>query len=336
MATSSDRAQPSDPASRLVAWREPVTRARFVDARRARQLAKLDITTIGQLLHHAPARYLDLTHTSPLGAVGPGDATVTGRVHEIVVRRPRKRLMVTEVTLVDGTGTLIGIWFNQPWVERQFKVGQQLAFAGPVKLDYGLKKITQPFVEQLEEGGEYVHSGHILPVHPTTEGLSVGWLRRLIAAALDDFADVSEYLPRDLRARQSLAPYAWALRSLHFPESLDAAALARNRLSFSELFDLQLLIARRRHVRTVETVGTRHVTGGPTRTALQSTIPFTLTADQQTAVTEILADMAGDHPMQRLLLGDVGTGKTLVAAFALAAVADTGTQAAMMAPTEVL
>ncbi|MCL2655522.1 MAG: ATP-dependent DNA helicase RecG [Coriobacteriia bacterium] len=324
------------PAARLQAWGAPVAVARFVNAERAAQLEKLGITRIGQLFYHRPLRYLDMTHISTLAEVRLGEATVIGQVHEVRERRPRPKLLVTEVTLVDGTGTLLGVWFNQRWVKKTFQPGDTVAFAGSVKLEYGLNRIVQPFYEKLTEGEGPAHLGRILPVHPTTEGLSVGWLRRIIAAALDDFADVPEYLPQALLEARGLMGYSRALRQLHFPDSLAQAEEARRRLAYGEFFDFQLLMARRGWQARHAGEGTCHVTGGSLLAQMRAELPVTLTADQSDAVAEILRDMAAPAAMNRLLLGDVGTGKTLVAAFALVAAADTGTQAAMMAPTEVL
>ena len=348
--------QNSNPASRLLAWGQSAQQARYVNASRAKLLDTLGIRRIGDLLHHAPYRYLDLSNTSQLGPVQPGEATVVGSVYEVVKRKTRGRggkyLTITEVTLTDGTGTLIGVWFNQPWVEATYKKGQVLAFSGDIKYRNGLKQIIQPFVEKIsdvvqaqEESGQtsaqtqnpqYSHMGKILPVHSTTEGLSVGWMRRLIAAAIDDYVPVSEYLPRSTLERRGLAPYAWALKTVHFPQKIDEIQIARDRLAYGELLDLQLLAARRRYRMTREVSGHVHTAFGQFHQSLSEQIPFNLTDDQSQAVMEILDDMAAAHPMQRLLLGDVGTGKTLVAAYALAVAADSGGQATMMAPTEVL
>lgn len=339
--------QNSNPASRLLAWGQAVVHARYVNESRAKLLESLGIQRIGDLLHHAPYRYLDLTSTAQLGAVQPGEATVVGSVYEVVKRTTRgrggRRLTITEVTLIDGTGTLIGVWFNQPWVEASYKQGQTLAFSGDVKYRNGFKQIIQPFVEKIadspqesSEPDEGRHMGKVLPVHSTTEGLSVGWLRRLVAAAVDDYAQVSEYLPIDILQRRGLVSYGWALRRLHFPKQLEEAQTARERLAYGELLDLQLLIARRRYRMTSETSGYVHIPFGFLHQALTEKLPFALTEDQDQAVSEILDDMASKHPMQRLLLGDVGTGKTVVAAYALAVAADSGGQATMMAPTEVL
>ena len=357
---------------RLLAWSQPVENAQFVSASRADQLNTLQIRRIGDLLFHAPHRYLDLTKTAKLGPVPPGDATVVGTVYEVKnrkVRRPGKKdLNITEVTLTDGTGTLIGAWFNQPWVKLSYRAGQILAFSGSIKMRQGIKQIIQPFVEIIKDVPKDSHSpeqlsshgsnhdspsdidrdisqhlshhstqlGMVLPVHPTTEGLSVGWLRRVIAAAVDDYAAVGEYLPAGIIKRQQLPSYSWALRNLHFPASVEDAEIARRRLAYSELLDLQVLVALRRYTMRNDTAGHQHALYGSYHQALVRKLPFNLSAEQENAVSEILEDMSLPHPMQRLLLGDVGTGKTIVSAFALAIAADSLGQAAMMAPTEVL
>lgn len=322
----------------LAAHELPVSCARFVDTNRAALLEKLSIETVGDLVRHYPFRYLDLTEVRSLIDVKSGqDATVVGRVHEVKVKKPRPRLTVTEVALVDGTGVLTGVWFNQPWVQQRFVAGEIVAFAGKVEFDYGLKKITNPFVEKLagrDDAEEW--SGRVLPVHRTTDGLSTGWLRRLVAAAVDDYSSVVDHLPSALRDRRGLVSLHVALRDIHFPRSMGDVVAARERLVYDELLLLQLYMAMRRHVLTREHAGVAHEVDGQTLHLLQDNLPFALTEDQHRAVTEILSDMARPRPMNRLLLGDVGTGKTLVAAHALAVVVDSDGQAAMMAPTEVL
>lgn len=327
-----------DRIAALAAHDAPVSSARYVDRNRAALLEKLPVRTVGDLVRHYPFRYLDLTDVRTLSSVKPGhEATVVGRVHEVKVKRPRPRLTVTEVALVDGTGVLIGVWFNQPWVQQRFIAGEVVAFAGKVEFDYGLKKITSPFVEKLagnDDAKEW--TGRVLPVHRSTEGLSTGWLRRLVAAAVDDYGSVVDHLPSELRSRRGLMPLHVALRDIHFPRSMRDAAAARDRLVYDELLMLQLYMAMRRHALTREQAGVAHRTDGPALLAFRDNLPFTPTDDQRRSIDEILSDMARPAPMNRLLLGDVGTGKTLVAAHALAAVVDTGSQAAMMAPTEVL
>jgi ATP-dependent DNA helicase RecG len=326
-----------DRAQRLAAFAEPVTGARFVDVPRAALLAKLGISTIGDLIGHVPFRYLDLSDTATLANVRVGtEATVVGTVHEIKVKKPKPRLNITEVAIVDGTGVLIGVWFNQPWVQQRFVVGERVAFAGKVDHDFGLKQIRAPFVEKLGAGDSAQSLGRILPVHRSTDGLSTGWLRRLIAAAVDDYADVPDHLPAALRLEQGFVSLGTALREIHFPGDASSAREARRRLAFDELLSVQLYMAMRRYAVTQEQAGIAHAVDGPALAQVPQALPFALTAEQQAAVADILGDMAEPRPMNRMLLGDVGTGKTAVAAHALAAAADSGGQAAMMAPTEVL
>ncbi len=334
METAADTARP---LRRLVAHGEPVTSARFVDRARAEALARLGIETIGRLVTHYPFRYLDLGASTPMARVRSGaEVTVTGRVHKVTVKRPRPRLSIVEVALTDGTGLVLGVWFNQPFMAERFIEGEQVAFAGRANLEFGFVQMKNPFVEKLGSADGPALAGKVLPVHRATEGLTTNWLRRLVAAAVDDYAEVPDFLPAGLRIAHGLLPLGAASRAIHFPRDLAEAGEARRRLAYDELLCLQLGLAARRHAITVERPGVAHVTNGPALAALSGSLPFRLTPDQQDAVADILADLGARTPMNRLLLGDVGTGKTAVAAHALCAAADSGSQAAMMAPTEVL
>jgi ATP-dependent DNA helicase RecG len=328
---------PSDRVSRLAAHDEPVTAVRYVDGPRADALARLGIANVGDLLRHYPNRWLDLRTTAPLARLPLGmDATAVGTVHEVIVKRPRPRLSVTEVAITDETGVLVGVWFNQPYLQQRFRVGDRVAFAGVVQMEFGLRQMKTPFVERLGSSDEASWLGRILPVHPATEGLSSNWIRRLVAEAIAQFGDVPDPLPAEVRVRRDLVPRATALADIHFPHDVESRDAARTRLAYEELLMVQLGMATRRHALVVERKGFAHVKGGAAHDAVATALPFELTGDQTRAVAEIARDMASRRPMNRMLLGDVGTGKTAVAAFALAAAADSGTQAAMMAPTEVL
>jgi ATP-dependent DNA helicase RecG len=321
----------------LAALDEPVTAVRFVDAPRAEALARVGVTTVEDLLRHYPHRWLDLRTTAPLAHLPLGlEATAVGTVHEVVVKRPRPRLAITEVAITDDSGVLVGVWFNQPYLQQRFRSGDRVAFAGVVQMEFGLRQMRTPFVERLGSSEDASWLGRILPVHPATEGLSSNWMRRLVAEALDAFGDLPDPLPAALRLERGLMPLAEAIRQIHFPSDLETRDDARRRLAYDELLALQLGMALRRHALVDERAGFTHVVDGPQRAALLSTLPFELTGDQRGASAEIAADMAANRPMNRMLLGDVGSGKTAVAAIALAAVADSGSQAAMMAPTEVL
>ncbi len=314
----------------------PVAESRFVDASRTRALAKLDIGSVRDLVTNYPSRYLDMTEIASLRDARIGvECTVVGRIHEIREKRPKPRLTITEISLFDGTGVLVGVWFRQPWIALKYAVGDKVAFSGKVVFEYGFKKMNAPFVEVLASDGDE-GAGRILPIHRTTEGLSTNWMRRLIAAALDDARGVLDHLPPTVRAARNLMRLDSALRSVHFPKTMVECEQARHRLAYDELFLLQLYLTMRRDSYARGASACEHVVDGPHLAALKKAIPFKLTDDQMGAAEEILSDMSASASMNRMLLGDVGTGKTLVAAHALAAVADTGGQVAMMAPTEVL
>ncbi|HEY5276275.1 MAG TPA: ATP-dependent DNA helicase RecG [Coriobacteriia bacterium] len=334
-------AQPKRPAAdrvaRLAAHDRPVTEVRFVDPTRAEALGRIGIETVGDLLRHYPSRWLDLRTSAPLAHLPLGqEATAVGTVHEVVVKRPRPRLSITEVAITDDTGVLVGVWFNQPYLAQRFRPGDRVAFAGVVQMEFGLRQMRSPFVERLGSADDATWLGRILPVHPATEGLSSNWIRRLVAEALDEFGDYPDPLPVAVRVARGLVPHAAALHDIHFPPDMAARDAARRRLAYEELLMLQLGMASRRHALVQERKGFRHVVDGKSKSSAADALPFSLTGDQERALAEILSDMASPRPMNRMLLGDVGTGKTAVAALALAAGADSHTQAAMMAPTEVL
>lgn len=321
----------------LALWSRPVTDVRFVDVHKAEALARQDIHTVGDLLRHYPFRHLDLSHTATLAQACPGtDATVMGTIHDIKVKRPRPRLSITEVAIVDGTGALIGVWFNQPYIAQRYRVGERVAFAGRVELDYGLKQMRSPFVERLDEGHDVDSVARILPIHRATEGLSTNWMRRLVFEALTLAGDVSDPLPASLRQELHLVSLRHALSAIHFPDDADSLAQARRRLAYEELLILQLGLRLRRRLETDGRSGHAHTVDGPCTRHFRDALPFTLTDDQDIALGQISADLASSTPMNRMLLGDVGTGKTAVACGAMVIVADSGTQVAMMAPTEVL
>jgi len=327
---------PADPDT-VDRWGLPVSGLRYVDVRRAEALSRLGIETIGDLVHHYPSRYLDLTTASairdvPLGA----DATVLGTVRDVRVKRPRQRLTIVEVAVADETGVVVGVWFNQPYVAQRVKVDDRVAMAGTVEMDFGLRQMKSPFLERMDSTESPKDLGRVLPVHRATEGISTNWMRKLVSEALVEAGEPVDPLPAGLRVSRGLPPLRWALSTIHFPESLDDVEPARRRLAYDEFFGLQLAMATRRHRSVRDRPGHPHLPPGDHFDRLQAALPFPLTEDQSAALKDVLVDMGSSDPMNRMLLGDVGTGKTIIAAFALCIAADSGTQAAMMAPTEVL
>ena len=322
---------------RTCALSDSVSRLRYVKGAREEALARLGIRRVRDLLLHVPHRYLDFSRVEKIARADVGlDATIVGRVDRVRLKRPKPRLQIVELSLMDETGVLIATFFRQPWVAEQVHEGDVVAVSGKVTFGYGFKQMKSPFYEVVTGAGEAGDHARVLPVHPVTEGLSASWMRRIVATALADAGDVCDWLPASLTARRGLMTLGRALRDVHFPPSVAQGGLARRRLAYDELLCLQLALLTRRQIELAGVEPTRHVTSGPHMDALLAALPFTLTDEQRAAADEILADMAAPRVMNRLLLGDVGTGKTAVAAVALAAVADTGTQAAVMAPTSVL
>ena len=289
------------------------------------------------MLLHVPHRYLDFTHTVPIAQADVGaEVTVVGRVDKVTLKKPRPRMQIVELYVLDNTGVVQATFFRQPWLADQIHVGDVVALSGKVTFGYGFKQMKAPFHEVLsstESSGSYAR---VLPVHSVGEGVTASWMRRIVAAALADAGDVCDHLPVRLVARRRLMTLARALRAVHYPSSLAEKEQARRRLAYDELLCLQLALLTRQRIELAGVEPAVHQVSGPRMDALLAALPFELTDEQRAAADAILADMAAPRVMNHLLLGDVGTGKTAVAAVALAAVADTGTQAAVMAPTSVL
>ena len=302
---------------------------------RARALDALGIRTVRDLATHFPRRYIDLSRKASVATAVIGEqCTVEGTVHEIKLKRPKPRLTLVELSLVDATGVLMVTCFRQPWLMDQVKAGMRIAVAGKLEFNYGFKRMTNPYLEVLE--GEGSAEGMIIPVHPACEKVSAAWMRRLVGNALEATAGLYDPLPLELRAKYRLMSRSAALSSIHFPHAMGEVAEARRRLVYEELLLLELMLMRESRERSDGREAVRHVVDGPRSSALAAAVPFQLTDEQLQAKADILASLAADQAANHLLLGDVGTGKTVVAAFALAAAADTGTQALLMAPTEVL
>ena len=330
-----EQATGCDRVADTLAVGEPVERVRSVSPARAAALAKLGIKTVGDLLTHYPRRYIDLTRTEKVATAEIGSAcTIEGAVHEVKLKRPKPRLSLVEISLVDETGVLMVTCFRQPWLSDQLKPGMRIAVAGTLEFNYGFKRMTNPYLEVLAEGASF--DGMVVPVHPACEKISAAWMRRLVGNALSACAGQLDPLPLELRARYNLMSRGRALACIHFPASMEEVPEARRRLVYEEVLCLELMLMAKERSRADGRIPVSHVVDGPHVKALASALPFKLTSEQGSARDDILAAMAAPRAANHMLLGDVGTGKTAVAAFALAAVADTGTQAALMAPTEVL
>ena len=325
-----------DRLAATLAFDEPVERVRLVSPARAGALAKLGVKTVRGLLTHFPRRYIDMSRIEQVVQAPIGEmVTIVGSVHEIKLKRPKPRFTLVEISLVDESGVLMVTCFRQPWLMDQIKTGERLAVSGKLEFNYGYKRMTNPFIEEIDDSFDE-RVGRIVPVHPATEKLSTAWMRRLVGNALELCRGALDPLPVELRVKYRMPSRMSALSAIHFPTTMDEVAMARRRLVYEEVLLLELHLMTDEQKRSAGKKTTAHVVDGPRVRALDALLPFTLTDEQVAARSDILGAMASDQAANHMLLGDVGTGKTVVAAFALAAAADSGSQAAMMAPTEVL
>ena len=307
----------------------------MVSPTRASALAGMGIYTVRDLITCFPRRYVDLSAVKTVVTARVGEqCTVVGTVYDIKKSQPRPGFVMIKITVTDDTGTLMVTAFRQPWLMDKVQKGMRLAVAGEIELFHGQKQMTNPFIEEL--GGEESAHGRIIPVHPACEKIPPAWMRNLVSNALVQYLPVYDPLPVELRTRYRLMARSEALRCIHFPVSMEEVAAAKRRLIYEELLSLELLLMGRAAERDAQFAARVHVVDGEHLLALRETCPFMPTEDQERAIADILGGMGASRRMNHLLLGDVGTGKTLVAAFALAAVADTGTQAVVLAPTEIL
>jgi len=339
-----------DPASRssavaeLVRWLDapyprehlsaiPVSRLPGVGKKRAEHLARLGVHSVEDLLTFFPRRLEDRSQLRPIAQVRDGEVVlVRGTVRAKSRVKVRRGLELVKVALDDGTGFLFAIWFNQPWIWDQVAQDQRYVLYGKAQLRYGEMQLENPV---WEAEGTDLQTGRWVPVYPATEGLTQPILQNLIRQALHRFGDqVDDAIPRTIRDRLNLPPRRVAIGRIHAPNDPHDFERARQALAFEELFLLQLGIARRR---TPASEPGRALT--PDRESLRQfveSLPFALTASQERALHAIARDLRSPQPMLRLLQGDVGSGKTVVAAAACMMAVSAGAQAAVMAPTEIL
>jgi ATP-dependent DNA helicase RecG len=301
-------------------------------------LAEMGIGTVGDLLRHYPRRYIDRSAVERIRGLTLGErATVIARVQRVAKRLTRRRQSMVTVTLSDGAGSLDLTFFNQPWAANVYRAGMEVAASGVVTKYRSRLQLTNAEVEVLAgDDRDLVHTGRITPVHPASEGITTRTIRELVFRALERLPRIPDPMPPQLLAEEGLEGLDRAIRQVHFPEDTDQLSRAVERLKFDELFTLELGVAFRKHRVESERAGIVHQVDGALTDRFPVTIPFEPTKAQTRAVEEIGAAMGAPRPMNVLLQGDVGSGKTLVALHAALIAIQSGHQAAIMAPTEVL
>lgn len=315
---------------------EPVGRVKGVSSARAKELQRLGIATIRDLLERFPRRYLDMSDVRTIADAQIGAVcTIRAMIHEIKLKRPKRNLSLVEISVKDHTGVLIATAFRQPWLMDRFSPGDIVALGGKVSFDYGFKRMTNPFIEELGSSA-YDASGSVIPVHGASSKLSAAVMRRLVSNAIEAVRGAFDPLPLELRMKHRLESRMTSLSSIHFPRDMAEVERAKRRLKYEELLMLQLFLMREAQKRSAGIEPNIHDTSGKAVKALRASLPFSLTDEQQTAISDLFEEMGAAKVANHMLLGDVGTGKTVVASFGLAAAADSGGQSFLLAPTEVL
>jgi len=323
---------PERPATGLNA---PVTSLPGISTAYAGRLSRLEIQTVGDLLYHFPHRYDDFSILKPINQIEYGkETTIIGTIWETRTRKSRGGSPIVTSVIADASGTIEAVWFNQPYLARQLRAGRRIVLSGKVDECLGRLTLQSPEWEPLER--ELIHTGRLVPIYPLTRGVTSRWLRRLMERVVDHWSpQLQDHLPEALRERVGLMDLPAAVRQIHFPDDMESAEKARHRLSFDEFFFVQLGMLRQRQAWQAQP-GEPIPRNQALLDAFLQSLPFQLTGTQQKSLEHILEDMSQPRPMSRLLQGDVGSGKTVVATAAMLMAIASGIQSELTAPTEIL
>ncbi len=326
---------PSRDAAFWKALQQPATTISGVGEKMGEKLAAIGIQTLEDWLWCFPRRYDDFSTMLPLARLRPNmTVTAAGMVREIKINRAKRGAEVLNITIHDGTGALTATFFNQPYLEKRFERGMLVVFSGKLMLYQQRLMMTNPEWEPLEK--EALNTRAIVPIYPLTKSLSLGMMRKLSHKVVERYAlELPDYLPEPILERVDLADLGWAIKQLHFPDSQEALRHAKRRLAFDDLILLQLGVLRNRLIWQSQRAEPLPITDEAFNLLLKG-LPYVLTHAQARALAEVRRDLAQEVPMNRLLQGDVGAGKTAVAALSMAIAVLNGAQAAIMAPTSIL
>jgi ATP-dependent DNA helicase RecG len=314
----------------------PLTVISGIGQKHAETLSGLGLHTLGDMLYYFPRRYDDYSKLKPINRLEYGEElTIIATVQSSSTRPLRGgQSQITEVVVSDGTGFLRVNWFNQPWLSNRLKSGDQIVLSGKVDMYLGRLVMSSPDWEDLDQ--DHLHTNRIVPVYPLTSKITQRWLRRMMYQTVTYWASkVTDYLPQTVRTSANLVSLPVALKQAHFPDSTTNLEAAQYRLAFDEVFLMQMGVLQTK--RNWQSVSARTFSvEDEWLTGLLGRLPYALTGAQQRVIQEIRSDLCSGRPMNRLIQGDVGSGKTIVAAAAAAVVLNQGAQVAFMAPTSIL
>jgi ATP-dependent DNA helicase RecG len=320
----------------------PIESIPRVSAAYSKRLNRLGIKTVQDLLYHFPFRYDDLSKIADISDVKINEnVTIRGEIINIkTIRTFKKKMFLTEALLKDSTGTIRAVWYNQPFITKTFKKGTWMSAAGKASFDGKTFHFSNPAYEKIDPPAQQApdtkHTGKIVPIYPETARLTSKWLRYILNLTAPQFMpDVEDFLPAEIKKSRDLIGLKAALEKIHFPKTQNDVDEARRRLGFDELFLIQLFMLEQKKKFQKQAAHQIKFQENLIKNFVSS-LPFKLTNAQRKAAWEILRDLEKPRPMNRLLEGDVGSGKTVVAAIAALQTTKTGYQAAFMAPTEIL
>lgn len=314
----------------------PITVINSIGSKNADLYRKLGIRTILDFLYYFPRKYVDFSKLEPINRLKYGEIVTVIATVKNTSTRPTKggKLMLTETIISDGTGSLRLTWFNQPWIENRLTPGTQITASGKLDMYLGRLMMSNPEWELLDQ--EHLHTNRIVPVYPLTAGITSKMLRRIMNTTVNFWAPrLEEFLPEYILQSANLVSLQSAIQQIHFPDSMETLHLASRRLGFDEIFLLQLgVIRQKRNWQTIE--GRKFPCEDSFLNSLISALPYKLTKAQEKVIHDIVLDINSGHALNRLIQGDVGSGKTVIAALAAAIIANAGAQTAYMAPTSIL
>ncbi len=326
----------------------PINEISGVGSYYARKLKRLEIETVEDLIYHFPFRYDDFSKISTISNIEPGEKlSIQGVLWQIKNVRTRSGKFITVATVADQSGTIEVIWFNQPYLTRNLKAGSQVSLSGKAQLEGKKVKLISPSYEVIRQTSYQLpttsnqkttlHTGRLVPVYPETEGLSSKWLRNKIAQVLPKYLEsLKDFLPNTIAKSQKLKTLDWSLSKIHLPKNYQEIENARQRLSFDELFFIQLMSLFRKKEWQEEKTAPKMDINKNRLNRFVKNLPFKLTNAQKKALKEIISDMQKAKPANRLLEGDVGSGKTVIAAAAALVAHDNNFETLLAAPTEIL